>query len=181
MKRSFKSFVLTGAVAILLSGISTTHAQRGDFNIEEIRQRQMDNYREQLAVTNDDEWKVLLPRITKVSEARQALQQFSGGGRGGFGGGRGGRGGRGGDADANAGGGRRGGGIAGFGTPNPVVTALREAVEANASVEDLKAKVEAWRKERKAKEADLAKAHEELKTLLSSKQEAIAITLGLMQ
>lgn len=177
MKHSIQSCLLAATAALVLFGASPAQAQPADFDPAEIRQRMMDRYREQLGVTSDDEWKVIQARIEKVTETRMALQPFNTGGfgRGGFGVGRGGRGG------GQGGGGRGGRGGGFFGQPNPAVTALQDAVEANASADELKAKVAAYRAERKAKEDALAKAQNELKELLSAKQEAAALTMGLVQ
>ena len=179
MKRSIKLAVLAGVAAVLLSGTMNVFAQRGGGDPAQARERQLVTIRERLEVASDDEWKIIQPRIEKVLDARTALtplnpspNQFGrGGGRG--------RGGQGGAADPGNGGGRRGG----FGnqTPNPVVEALTRAVESNASSDELKQKLAKWREERKAKEADLAKAQDDLKKVLSVKQEAIAMTIGLMQ
>src|SRR4051794_18934455 len=72
---------------------------RGKFDPAQFRQRRMEQIKEQLGV-NDDEWKVLEPKISKVEDARrEAMAGFmmgfggrrgGGGGGGGFGGGGGG-------------------------------------------------------------------------------------------
>jgi hypothetical protein len=143
-------------------------------------QRMMrDNYKEQLEVKDDAEWKVLEAQIQKVLDARREAN--AGGGRGGFGafGGRGGRGGPGGGQDAGPGGGRRGGGQ--FGPqPNPEMDALRKAVESNASNDELKTAMTKVTDSRKQKLANLEKAQADLGKLLSVRQEAIAFTIGLL-
>lgn len=138
-----------------------------------------DNYKEQLEVKDDAEWKVLEAQIQKVLDARREAN--AGGGRGGFGafGGRGGRGGPGGGQDAGPGGGRRGGGQ--FGPqPNPEMDALRKAVESNASNDELKTAMTKVTDSRKQKLANLEKAQADLGKLLSVRQEAIAFTIGLL-
>src|SRR6185295_6002190 len=103
------------------------------------QQRMMERYREQLEVKSDDEWKVIEPRITKVSEARRDI---------GFGGG------------FNRGGGRRGGdgndqsGDAQRrrtfgGEPNPDAEALQKAIESKASADEIKSKLAKYRESRK--------------------------------
>ena len=104
---------------------------------------------------------------------------------GGFGFGRGGR--RGGannnnNNDAPAGANNQGGGR-GFrgGEPAPEAEELQKAIDANASKDELKAKLAKFREARKEKEARLAGAQEELKKVLSVKQEAVAVLMGLLQ
>lgn len=156
---------------------------RGNFNPEEFRQRMSERMKEQFGVTNDDEWKIISERIEKVSEARRAM----GGGFGGFGGGPGGPGGfrgpggGGGDrppGDGNTGGDR--GGFRGRGEANPEVEALRAAIEAKAPNDELKAKMAKVRESRKANEGKLAKAQEELRAVLNTRQEATAMLMGLL-
>ncbi len=65
--------------------------------------------------------------------------------------------------------------------PNPEMDALRQAIQAKASGADLKAKLTQLREARKKKEADLEKAQEDLRQVLSVRQEAIAVTLGLLR
>ncbi len=59
--------------------------------------------------------------------------------------------------------------------------ALQQALDDNASNDQLKAKLTALRESRKAKQATLEKAQAELKQLLSIKQEAAAVLAGLIQ
>jgi hypothetical protein len=91
-----------------------------------------------------------------------------------FGGGR-----RGGD---NNGGGDQGGRRSfGGGTPSPEVESLQKAIEAKAPADELKAKLAKVREARKLKEANLAKAQDELRKVLSVRQEASAVLMGLLQ
>jgi len=74
------------------------------------------------------------------------------------------------------------GGPGGFNPqPNPELDALRQAIQNNASSADLKAKMAQLREVRKKKEADLEKAQEDLRQILSVRQEAIAMTMGLLR
>jgi hypothetical protein len=57
---------------------------RGNFDPAQMRQRMMDNLKEQLEITDDAEWKVIQPLIQKVMDARMAIG-FGGMGRGMFG------------------------------------------------------------------------------------------------
>jgi len=141
---------------------------RGNFNPEEFRQRMMDRYREQLEVKNDDEWKLIEGRIEKVMEARREAGnnlRF-----GGFGGRRGGPGGQGGPGGRGPGGGE----------PNPEVEGLQKALESNASSDVIKTKIAALRASRKASQAKLDKAQADLSKVLSVRQEATALMMGLI-
>lgn len=171
------------AVALGLSAGNLTAQERrgrGDFNPEEFRTRMMERYREQLEVKSDDEWKVLEPRITKVMEARREV-----GGMG-FGRGPGGPGGFGRRGEGDQGGERRREGgddrrrMLG-GEPNPDAEALQKAIESKASADEIKAKLAKYRESRKAKEANLTKAQDDLRKVLSVRQEASAVLMGLLQ
>lgn len=172
--------VLALAVMAAALGFSNANVSAQGFDPEQMRQRMMERYREQLEIKSDDEWKAISPMIEKVTNARRDVMAFGGGGFGGFGG-RGGPGGRGGGNDNNQGGGerRRGGGF--FGEPPAEATALRTAIENKASADDVKAKLAKYRDARKAKEAELTKAQEDLKKVLSVRQEAAAVVAGLLQ
>ena len=82
------------------------------------------------------------------------------GGRGGFAG-FGGRGGRGGDRDSG----------------NPELDALQKAIDSGSNIE---AKLKAFRAAREKKEAALKKSQDTLKAVLTVKQEAVAVTMGLV-
>src|SRR5438045_2086566 len=101
-------------------------------------------------------------------------------GFGGRGGGPGGPGGPGGGAagDQNNGGGRR---FRGFGgEPSAEADALEKAVEAKASNSEMKAALTKFIEARKAKEAELARSQDDLRKVLSVRQEAIATINGLL-
>jgi hypothetical protein len=139
-----------------------------------MQQRMLDSYRDQMAVTNDDEWTVIAERISAVSQARMATMA-DGGGMMGFGGMRGGPGGGG------PGGGGPGGGFRGmFGQPSAESQALQQAVEDNVPAAQLKTLMEKYQAVRKDKLAKLAKAQEDLRAVLTTRQEAIALLGGLL-
>ena len=144
---------------------------RGNFDPaqfrEQMEKRMMESVRERLEIKDDTEWSAIEPLIKKVNDLR--TQQVAGGMRGMFGRGRGGD--RGGDSG-------RGGGM--FGEASAEQTALSEAVDNNASKEDLKAKMEAFRKARDKKAAELKAAQDTLKKVLTTKQEAVALQMGLV-
>ena len=136
----------------------------------------MQRYREQLEVTDDTEWKAIQPLIEKVLQAEAETRV------GGFGGGRNatqGRPDQPGTANAPAQGGnraRRGGG-----EPNPAATALQAALDSKATPEQVKARLAKLRESVAQKEANLAKAREALAQVLSVRQEAIAVLIGLLR
>jgi hypothetical protein len=120
--------------------------------------------RERLDVKDDAEWKALEPLVQKVSDLRR--DQMMSGMRGAFG--------------RNRGGGQGGGPR--FGPePSAEETALSDAIEKDAPKDELKAKMAAYRKAKAEKEAELKTAQENLKKVLTTKQEAVALEMGLVQ
>jgi hypothetical protein len=140
----------------------------------EFQARMMENVRDQMKVKDDTEWKLIEGRIQKVMDARREV---------GFGGGGMGRmfrrpnqGGPGGDNADQAR--RRGPG--GFGESSAEQAALDKAIDSNASKDELKSAMAKVRAAKKEKEAKLATAQEELKKVLSVEQEAVALSMGLV-
>ena len=138
----------------------------GNFDPAQMQQMRVDNYREQLMVTNDEEWNAIRPLVEKVVQAEQEV-----GALGGRGGGRGGRGGRGGAGGA--------GGVTSGRTPNPAVTSLQTAIDSS-STDQLKAALAKFRDARKQAQDKLTTAQEALKKVLTLKQEAVALRIGLV-
>lgn len=175
--------MLAGAAALLSLGVShSVFAQqdnppggppggRGNFDPAQFRQRMMDRMKERLEVTDDAEWKALEPLVQNVMEARRGT--MSGMGRGMFGGGR-----RGGGGDNNGGGDQQRRNP--FGQPSPEADALQKAIDAKAPKAELKAALDKFVASRKAKQAELEKAQDELRKVLTSRQEAIATLDGLL-
>lgn len=147
----------------------------------EMRQRMMDRMREQFGVTDDAEWKIIAAKIEKVNETRRLAAGGMGfGGMGALGGRRGGGpGGDGGQATAGAGAGNRRGGFGG--EPSAEVEDLRKAIEAKAPANEIKAKLAKVREVRKANEAKLETAQEDLRKVLDVRQEAVAVMSGLLK
>ena len=141
----------------------------GNFDPTEFQRMRMERLREAMEVTDDAEWRVIEERIAKVNDANTAVMAAN---MPGFGRGRGGR-----------GGGRGAGGAGGgaFGQPMPELEALRNAIETNAPEAQVKAALQRYRDARKAREDALAKAQAELQKVLTPKQEAIAVTEGLLK
>ena len=147
---------------------------RGNWDPEQMRQRMMERVREQLGVKDDAEWSLIEARIKKINDSRPGMGRgFGGPGGPGGPGGQAGQGGQGGQ------GGRQGRG--GFGQPNPDAEALQSALDSGASADDIKAKLTTYRASAKQKEAQLEKAQDELRQLLSVKQEARAVLMGLLK
>ena len=147
---------------------------RGNWDPEQMRQRMMERVREQLAVKDDAEWSLIEARIKKINDSRPGMGRgFGGPGGPGGPGGQAGQGGQGGQ------GGRQGRG--GFGQPNPDAEALQSALDSGGSADDIKAKLTTYRASAKQKEAQLEKAQDELRQLLSVKQEARAVLMGLLK
>lgn len=151
---------------------------RGNFDPEQMRQRMMERYRETLDIKDDAAWKLIEERVTKVTEARREVG-FGGRGFGGPGmmGPRGNRGG--GNDQANAQGGQ-GGRRAFGGEPNPDAEALQKAIDDKASNDEIKSKLAKYRDSRKAKQAKLVAAQEDLRKILTPRQEAAAVLMGLL-
>jgi hypothetical protein len=176
-----KSILLAvGCVAALTLSTGNVAAQgRGNFDPAQFRQMRLDRYKEQLDVTDDGEWKVIEGAIGKVMDAQQeAAAGMIRGAMGGFGGGRN----RGGDTNSAAGdqgGGRRRGGF--NITPSPEAEALQKAIDDKAPADEIKAKLAKLREVNAATEAKLTAAQEDLKKLLTSRQEAVAVLGGLLK
>jgi hypothetical protein len=145
----------------------------GNFNPEEMRARMSAAFKEQFGVTSDDEWNLIMERINKVNELRRSTMMGGMALRGLFGG-------PGGPGGPNGQGGR-GNRPAGFGgVSNPEVEALQTAVTDKAPDAEIKARLERLREIRKTNEANLAKAQEDLRAVLSVRQEAVAVLVGLL-
>jgi hypothetical protein len=129
-----------------------------------IQERVNGSLREQMGVTNDDEWSLIQERINAVSKARVAVMA-EGGGMMGMGGMRGGFGGRGGGMSSRL---------------SPDAQALQQAIDEGApaaQIKDLLAKLQAVRR---AKQAALVQAQDDLRAVLTIRQEAVAQLIGLL-
>jgi len=157
--------MLLAVVGCALLAPSWAEAQnRGNFDPAQFRERRLTQIKEQLGAS-DDEWKVLSPKIEKVMTAQMA----------GFGG-RGGGGNRGGNnADATA-------------TDRPQSPVAKAASDLrttlnnkDASADDIKAKLAALREAREKVRADLQAAQKELKEVLTQRQEAVLVNMGMLE
>jgi hypothetical protein len=166
--------VLLGGM--LLAAAPSTFAQdqggrRGNFDPAEMRARAEARIKEQLGV-NDDEWKVIQPKYEKLAAAQRDAR--AGGGFGGFGG---------------FGGGRRGGGGPnGGGSDQPqsavakASSDLRTTLEnKDAPADEINAKLSALRAARAKAKGDLEAAQKELKEVLTARQEAVFVSMGMLE
>ena len=145
---------------------------RGNFDPAQMQQMFMDRLREDMEVKEDAEWKALEPLVQKVMDARRQVDGDRM--RGMFG--------RRGRDRGTDGGGDQGGRRGGFfgQQPSPEAEALTRAIEGKASNAELKAALAKFIEARKAKQAELEKAQNELRKVLSLRQEAIATQNGLL-
>ncbi len=126
----------------------------------------MERMREQFGVTDDAEWALISDRLTKVSEIRRSAGGAMG--RGGPpGGGPGGPGGSGNRPTRGPSG-------------NPEQDALRAAITDKLPDAEIKSRLDRLREVRKQSEAKLTRAQEELRAVLSVRQEAVAVMFGLL-
>lgn len=132
----------------------------GDF-----RQRMMDNMKEQMGVTNDDEWKVIMAKLEPVMAKR--AETMGGGMAGMFRG----RGGRGGDDDNRQ-----------RSAVEQASRDLRTTLEnKEATEEQIKQKLTAFREARDKARTELAAAQKELKEILMPRQEAVLVQYGMIE
>jgi hypothetical protein len=161
--------VLVGAI-----GTSAMAQQRGKgFDPAQMRQRMMDNIKEQLGAS-DDEWKVLQPKVEKVMDAQRDARS----GGFGFGFGTRGRGGPPGGGDNNSSRTRTT-------SDSPVARAQQELQKTlenkDASPDDIKSKLAALRDARTQAHENLTKSQAELKDLLTQRQEATMVMMGMLE
>jgi hypothetical protein len=136
----------------------------GNWDPAQIQQRILDSIQERLGFTNEVEWVAVKPLVQKVIDAgREVL-----GGR----------------PDLLAGGRSRGssrGGLGAFlGQPSAEREALQKAVEDNVPSGQIKDLIANYKAAQKIKQARLEAAQADLKLVLSTKQEAQALLLGLV-
>ena len=161
--------------AVLLLGCGIVSAQPGpDMDPAQMQQmmqqRMKDSIREQFAVTDDAEWKVIEGRLTKVLQLKtESMFSNMGGMRGMMGRNRG--------EDGQAAGPR---GFPGSSKPSPEAEALQHAVDSNAPADQIKAALDKYREARKKQQVEVANAQEQLKQVLSLRQEAILVSMGLV-
>jgi len=168
-------FTLCGVAAALFVGAANTSAQgngggfgngRGNFDPAQFQQRMMDNIREQLGFTNNTDWNAVQPLIQKVMDVRRDVagpgmrMMFRS------------------RDDNNQDRPRRGGF---FGQPSPQAEALQQAIDNHAPDAQIQQALDKYRTSQKEKEAQLAQAQENLRKVLTIRQEAQATLMGLLQ
>ncbi len=127
-------------------------------------QERMAGFMKEQLGTNDEEWKVLQPKLQKVMEARRDTGGF---GFGFMGRGRGGQGGdRGGDQPEQS-------------AAQKASGDLRTTLEnKSASADEIAGKLKVLRDAREKAKAELAAAQKELKDVLTQRQEAVLVMMG---
>jgi hypothetical protein len=167
------SQLLTLSVTMLVLGISRQNATaQQDFpsfdpqQMEQMRQRMqermMDAIRGQLVMTNDADWNAIEPLITKVMQGRMASMM------GGMG------------AMRGMMGNRGGAGFPGLGEPDPDAEALQKLIDDNAPAQQVKAALSKYRESRKRKEDELSRNREQLRQVLTLRQEAAMVLMGIL-
>ncbi|MBX3739312.1 MAG: hypothetical protein KF715_21670 [Candidatus Didemnitutus sp.] len=134
-------------------------ARRANFNPAEMQARLLTGLRTQMEVADDAEWQIISERVTRILDLRRA------------------------EAALNlAGLGRLGGAMANrLGIQSSAeMDALRSAVTDKATDAELKSRLEKLREVRKQNETNLNQAREELRAVLTVRQEAIAVLAGLL-
>lgn len=173
-RKSIVSFVVLGLLAVLLVGQLQSQQRQGRMNREEMQKRMLERMKEDLQVT-DKEWTVIEPRLTKVwtlsRQTRMGDMRFSGRGARGEDGNRGQRSGEG-QTDQTA---REQ-------TPmEKIAEALRTALEDKTTKPDeIKEKLTALREAREKARQELAKAQQQLQEVLTSRQEAQLVLMGML-
>jgi hypothetical protein len=134
----------------------------GNFNPAQMQQRIMQRIQSQFGITNDADWSAIQPLVKKVMDAQRAARGNMGRllGRGAPGG---------------------PGGPGGFGQQSdPAADALQKAVDSNAPTDQITSLLTKYQASLKAKQAALASAQEDLRKVLTPKQEAQATLMGLL-
>jgi hypothetical protein len=137
---------------------------------EKMSKMMKESVRDRLDITDDAEWNAIQPKVSAVIDARAATMANM---RNAFGGGR-----RGGQGGGNQG---QQPARPGLATPGPAMDALQKAVDAKATPAQLKPLLANYRAEVKANEDKLAKAQDDLKSVLTPQQEATALLMGLVR
>jgi hypothetical protein len=132
-----------------------------------MQQRMMDYFRQQLGVTNDDEWGVIQERLSKVAKLK--MEAMMSGGAGMMAGMR-----------RNGGMGSPGRGFQALSQPDPTADSLRNAIDNNAPNAQVKAALDKYRDNQKQKQGELSKAQEDLRSVLTVRQEAALVLGGML-
>ena len=156
---------------------------RGNFDPAEFQKRMMDGIKDRLGFKDDAEWTAVQPLVQKVTDLRRetmtsgmgSMFRFSrrsttGGAT------------TGGTTNAPQGGDRgsdrRPSSF--FGTPSPEAEALQKTIDDTAPAAQVKDALEKYRASKKDKEAKLVAAQDDLRKVLTVRQEALATLMGLL-
>ena len=166
---SVRGFLLSAVIGCAAMVAPSFAGAQNQFDPAQFRERMMNNIKERLGAS-DDEWKVISPKVEKVMTAQRDARA-GGGGFGGFGGG---------------GGGRRGGGGGGDQQPTTEVgkasADLRTALEnKDTPADDIAKKLAAYREARDKGRAALQASQKELKEILTQRQEAVMVNMGMLE
>jgi len=191
--------VVAGVLALVIGGLCLAQppqggnrgerGQRGGGQFQfdparmaEMQQRMMERWKETLGA-DDEAWKVIQPRLTKMMELNR--QQGMGGGRGmmPFG-----MRGRGGDQGPGGRGGQQGDRPRFPGQENRTPSEVEKAAEAlnttlenqSASADEIKQRLTALRAAREKAKTELAKAQQDLRQILTLRQEALLVSSGML-
>ena len=143
---------------------------RGNFDPAQFQQRMMERIQDELGFTNSTDWSAVQPLVQKVMDAQRDARGAGMGrlfGRGNRGGGD-----QGGDNNRRNPFG---------GTPSPEAEALQKAIDDNAPAAQVKELLTKYQASQKDKQAKLVAAQENLRAVLTAKQEAQATLMGLLQ
>ena len=156
---AFRGFLFATVVAAgFLVAPSFARAQ-GQFDPAQFRERMMNNIKERLGAS-DDEWKVLEPKVEKVMTAQRDAR--GGGGFGGFG--------------------RRGGDQQPTTEVGKASADLRTALEnKDTPADDIAKKLAAFREARDKARTQLQASQKELKEILTQRQEAVLVNMGMLE
>jgi len=145
---------------------------RENFDPAQFQQRMMENVRGKLAFTNNEEWASVQPLVQKVLDARRDTMPggFRMGGRSGGGEGRPPA------SGESQGQGRRDSAF----KPSAEAESLQKVLDDKCPTAEVKTVLEKYRASRKDKESKLAAAQDDLRKVLSVRQEAQAVLLGLL-
>jgi hypothetical protein len=140
---------------------------------QQMQDRMLDFYADELGFTNDTEWDAVKPLVKKVMDSQMESMgsRFGGMGRmmmrnrGG---------------DQGGPGGNRRGGFGAMMQQIPEAEALQKAIDDNAPSAQIKDLLAKYKAVQKAKQAKLEAAQTDLRKVLSTKQEAQATLLGLL-
>lgn len=151
----------------------------GNFDPEQFRQqmeeRMLETYADELSFTNDTEWEAVKPLVKKVMDAQMENMGGRFGGMGRMFRNRGG-----GDLGGGGGNTRQRGGFGSMFQQSPETEALQKAIDDNAPSSQIKDLLAKYKAAQKAKQAKLEAAQDDLRKVLTTKQEAQATLIGLL-